>query len=389
MTTSAVATAWAALWAQDQGMVSRSVGHLTPTALHQLTEGLRKHAQLTDKECYQVIGHASLRQQVFGCLEKFKSGHRLASDEIMEEALQHHVLPHELQQELVDAYGGDPPSTWMEALKQLEKKCNNDKAELWRLILDHPMTAYVPVQCQSCGHVVPDDTNRQQTDEDLGLSEVSASGNELELRAGWFRGPRPSVQFKLDCPECGHISYWYRSGHPRVILNPNKWGRLCGEQEDLRLSLARYLDIRLRLVVPLDWDHIWSEYNSDTSEGDGRWQVEDDSARNFACRLDEGIGSWTRVLAIGPTPELCGDVTSAYLSCEEDGGMAEDFHEPNMPRYKQLVQTAREDKTGTTTQAKTVYGYVLGSMDEQDITDILQHAAEDVQTPSGKAWWHI
>jgi hypothetical protein len=271
--------------------------------------------------------------------------------------------PYNLQHELVTKYGGDDAcETWYQALQQLVTISNNDKAELWRLLLDHPMTAYVPVQCQHCGHVIPDDTTCQQTDEQVGLAQLEPTGEELELRAGWFRGPRGPVRFQITCTECGSISHWYRSGHPRIMLQPNKWGRLCGEQEDLRLCLAIYLDIPLRLVVPLDWDHIWSEYHGGDTNNNGPgdcWQVQDDSARNFACRLEEGIGSWTRVLAFHPSSELCQDVTDTYLSCQGDGGRAEDKHAPNMPRYRGLVKAARDDATGALTQAKTLHGYVL------------------------------
>ena len=80
-----------------------------------------------------------------------------------------------------------------------------------------------------------------------------------------------------------------------------------GEQEDLRLTLADYLDISVRLGVPLDWDHVWTEYQS--SEKSNCWRVEDGSPRNFMCRLDEGIGSWTCVWSIHPNPKLCQDIT--------------------------------------------------------------------------------
>ncbi|CAB9527768.1 expressed unknown protein [Seminavis robusta] len=409
----AVAAAWAALYGRDAGIVNRCLGHLTPSAVDDLTVALTKEINANSisndetQSIYRTIGEASLRRLTYRCMDKFQSNHRLATQEIMQEALQSHVLPEHLKQELVTKYGQykdeAPPQSWYEALEQLQQKAKGDKAQLWRLILDHPMTAYVPVQCQECGHVIPDDTTCQTTDQQVGLVELEPTGEELELRAGWYRGPRKAVRFQITCTQCGHVSYWYRSGHPRVILNPHKWGRLCGEQEDLRSALAYYLDIPLRLVVPLDWDHIWSEYgnhpvDSSSTTGTGTdpniitWQVEDDSARNFACRLDEGIGSWTRVLAIHPNPTLCQDVTNAYLSCQKDGGRAEDQHDNNMPRYRQTIQSAREDPTGAMTQSRTLHGFVLekGQLltDDNQVTSILQHAAND-HAHGNKDWWQF
>lgn len=262
-----------------------------------------------------------------------------------------------------------------------------DHGKLWRLIIDHPITAYVPVQCQKCGHVVPD----QQTDAEVGLEEIPPTGDELAIRAGWFRGPRGAVVFQLTCPICLYVSRWYRSGHPKIILNPNRWGRLCGEQEDLRLTLAEYLDIPCRLAVPLDWDHIWSEYQSTTAlpSPSSAWKVHDGSARNFCCRLDEGIGSWTRVWAIHSNPEWCQDVTREYLKCQQNEGRVDDhITNDNMKRYEQIVQTAQKDSSGEFTQAKTVQGYLLerANMSDEDITVELRQAASDYGT---KEWYQL
>lgn len=79
------------------------------------------------------------------------------------------------------------------------------------------------------------------------------------VRAGWFRGPRGAVVFSYSCPDCQAVSRWYRAVHPEITLNPRKWGRLCGETEDLKMWLARYLGVRLRVCCPLDWDHVWTE----------------------------------------------------------------------------------------------------------------------------------
>lgn len=40
------------------------------------------------------------------------------------------------------------------------------------------------------------------------------------------------LPFTEGCPECQYTSRWFRSSHPEITLNPQRWGRLCGEQED-------------------------------------------------------------------------------------------------------------------------------------------------------------
>jgi hypothetical protein len=248
------------------------------------------------------------------------------------------------------------------------------------------MTAYVPVQCQSCGLVVPDQYPSQQTDAEVGLREIVPTGDELELRAGWFRGPRKAVIFQFTCPLCQTVSNWYRSGHPKILLNPNRWGRLCGDQEELRLTMAGYLNVNVRLAMPLDWDHVWSEYNESPTAASA-WQVRDGSDRNFCCRLDEGIGSCTRIWAIHPNPNWCKDVTQDYLACQQKGGRTDNnIDDEAMERYEKIIKNAREDRMGGLTQAKTVNGYVLNRANLSDdiITAELQIAARDY---GKKEWW--
>ena len=179
-----------------------------------------------------------------------------------------------------ERYGTAPPATWLEAVTQLEAQ-TTDKQQLWSLLDGHPMLEYVPVQCQSCGHVVADESTPAASDADVGLKEVAPTADEAPfVRGGWFRGPRDAVVFELTCRNCAAVSRWYRATAASVILNPNRWGRLCGEQEDLRAWLAEAVGMPLRTIVPLDWDHVWSESRDETS-----WQPpSDDSARNFAAR---------------------------------------------------------------------------------------------------------
>ena len=345
------------------------------------------------KDCNDILARACIRRIAYRYLDKYAK--LFSSPDVVEDALNYYKLPNELQQHIGEKYGHkSPPSTWYEALEQLKALSTTngslDKGMLWRLILEHPMTAYIPVQCQKCGHVVPDQYPLQQSDEEVGIKELDPTGDELALNAGWYRGPRKAVVFQLTCPDCQHVSKWYRSGHPKVLLNPNKWGRLCGDQEDLRLTLAAYLNIPVRLVSPLDWDHVWSEYKP-SLEFTTAWEVQDGSARNFCRRLDEGIGSWTRVWAVHTNPEWCQDVTSEYLRYKKDGGRADDRDDESnaeMKRYKKAVRDAQYDKTGFTTQAQTCNGYImtLANFADDKITEELKRAAKDYGT---RKWWQV
>ena len=351
-------------------------------------------SMMNEDDCHRVVAKAVIRRIVHTTLKKYAT---IVPKDQVEKALKHHFLPEDLQVELLERYGGvgddeGRPYTWYKALQQLKQKgsINEDPSSaLWRLILDHPMTAYVPVQCQSCGYVIPDDTGPNKlSDAKVGLSEEEPTGEELELRAGWFRGPRKAKTFIIDCPECNAVSRWYRSGHPQVILNPNRWGRLCGEQEDLRLNLANYLDTPVRICLPLDWDHIWSEFSVNDNSNSTHWEVHDGSARNFAVRLDEGIGTWTGILAIHPDPELCGDVTNEYLTCQQQGGRIENCHAKSMARYRETVAKAQRDPTGDITQAKTLNGFALrrGLKNSGDVATEMRRAAKEY---GRREWWQI
>ena len=414
------ATALSALYAKDGRFVERSLGHLTPSALGELDKRLLLEFSPSDagaacaiaedrgggrSPLHLALARACVRRRAHECIGKYAVASRHSRGEV-EEALKFHELPPGVRLGLassargggvVDDGGGPPPANWHEELERLRRSPSGrgGGGGLWRLVCDHPMTSYVPVQCRSCGLVVPDEYPPVRTDAEVGLEEVPPAGDELELRSGWFRGPRGAVAFRLTCPDCGHVTDWYRSGHPRIILDPNGRGRLCGEQEDLRLMLAGYLNVPVRLVVPLDWDHVWTEYDeglsSPSPSSSYSWQVHDGDARNFCRRLNEGIGSWTGVWAIHPDPDLCEDVTSDYLTCCRDGGRADDNDDDDddgMGRYKDAVRMAREDPSGGSTQSKTVYGYALSraGLSYEDITSELKLAARDYGT---KGWWQL
>lgn len=402
--------ALASLYKQDPISVEKCFQHLTRDSLDKLKADISgfvdPYSESSAPPCsqetttYRVLARAALRRASHKQLDKFAS---IASSEEVKAALQYHTLPLSMQTELWNKYGGSSaPTTWWEALERLREIAGNDTSRLWRMVLDHPMTAYVPMQCQSCGHVIPDVAS-DESDNDLGLSEVETNtddGNVLEIRGGWFRGrPRGPVILQLACPKCQSVTKWYRSGHPKIILNPNRWGRLCGEQEDLRLALAKYLGVQVRTCVPLDWDHIWSEFTSDEQGFDPSWKwwVQDDSARNFAVRLNEGIGAWTGILGIHPNPDLCKDLTFEYLTVRdsiETGedvttiGRADPCHAKEMHRYRDAVISAREDSSGSMTQAKTVLGYLLqrAGMTSDVITEELKRAALEYGSSN---WYNV
>lgn len=390
--TSAATVALAALHARDPRSLEKAFDHLTPSSLERIDAWIKGEAtDFDESDCFRVVAKGVIRRKVFKCLRKYSD---VSSPETVETALKFHTLPSSLQQELAHKYGGEAPMTWFEAMNHL-KSIATDNSRLWQLLLDHPMTSYVPMQCANCGHVVPDDSARSEfSDADVGISEEEPDGSELKIRGGWYRGvPRPPNIIRLDCPKCHSATRWYRSGHPQVILTPEKWGRLCGEQEELRLSLANYLEIPIRSILPLDWDHIWSEIGvSKENDGTVHWDALDPNESNFCCRLDEGIGSWSGVWAVHPDPAFCQDVTCEYLSCRDNStmrGRADTDHESSLRKYKETVDKSRSDRNGDLTQASTIYGYALqraGLESNELVTKELQEAARDF---GSRGWWEV
>jgi len=370
----------ASLYAQDGATIERAFAHLTPSALTSLETSLGGASTST----YRMIGCALLRRKVHSLLDKARGFGNMA------EGLSHE-LPQQLQERCVALYGGPAPVTWQDSLDRLEVLSGGSRERLWASVVAHPMTEYVPNQCHHCGHRVPDETTPGHSDAEVGLREVVPTEAERPLvRCGYYRGPRQAVVFELDCPACGHRSRWFRSSAAQVTLNPHRWGRLCGEQEDLRHALARHLRVPLRAVLPLDWDHVWSETRR---EADGAWVPcegpGDAPAANFAGRLDEGLGAWTRVLAVSADAAATEDVTEAYLASRGAGeGRADPALAKHMPRYRALVQAARTDASGGTTQAKTLNGHVLhrAGLMSYEIDAVLKHAVEEHGT---KAWWEL
>ncbi|CAE6950747.1 sec61a [Symbiodinium sp. KB8] len=260
--------------------------------------------------------------------------------------------------------------SWLDAVRLLRRRSeelDESPAALWQRVERHPIAEYVHVQCQSCGHLIPDSF---PAEEDPNLSEEEPQPEERPfVRAGWFRGPRGAVVFVFRCPDCGAVSRWFRATHPEVTLNPNRWGRLCGEQEDLKAWLAQYLGVRLRVCLPLDWDHVWTE----VFDGDS-WRPLDPNCVDFARRLNEGIGSWTHVLAIG-TPGS-GDMVAATEEVTEKYLRMAKASEDEVTAWRRQIHSAREDPTGQDTQSRTSHGHTLlcAGLEDHEITAELRAA---------------
>lgn len=430
--TAAGSAALAMMHASDPSYLNPRLVNLTLDHLHELEASLCDRYQCPRDDVHSVLATAVLRRIVHGVLGKVKNkmppptGRRdndatpIEDDSAerrqrLELALKLWGLPSDLRAKLDKSYsegsgavndGPDTgntldrnsPFTWFDELERLKLFHSGSKSSLWRAVVNHPMTEYTLPKCQQCGQSFPGDS-RDKSDDEVGLREVPPTDEERRtIRSGWYRGPRGPVVFLFACPKCSHETRWFRTSEPSHILNPNGWGRLCGEQEDLRSDLADYLGVPLRVAVPLDWDHTWGEF---WDEDTGCWMVVEGDARNFAVRLDEGIGSWTRVLVISCSEEkFCEDVSDAYLRCRDAGhttesgnerieeGRADACHASNMPRYVDLVEKARCDSSGQSTQNRTVNGYLLSlaGMSNQEITEILRVAHRDY---SVKTWWDI
>ena len=354
----------AALSSMPPTQLESAFQHLTAARLESLTSNMG----VADADAFATLAVIMLRWRVYKVLDK-----RGAFGDVGA-ALQQHG--------------------WQAAVDSMRAQAGESKETIWNLVMEHEMTSYVPVQCQQCGQQVPDETQPGCTDEEVGISEDAPTDEERSLiRSGWYRGPRGPVVFVLKCPACGSSSRWFRSSAASVTLNPRRWGRLCGEQEDARSALAMHLGVPLRVALPLDWDHVWSEYLRDDGVS---WAIREGSgdapAANFAGRLDEGIGAWSSVLVIGSAAEplhTC-DATADYLACVPQGGRADASIASKMPRYRETVKAARADATGSATQAKSVNGhlvYVKAGMTPPQVTAVLRRAVED--HAGNKAWWTV
>ena len=201
----ASAAALSARYARDAASLDTAFQHLTAARL----AALEAELDVPASEVAPLLATAALRRIAHRVLDK-----RVSFGDVGAALAQH---------------------GWSGAVEEMKASAAGSKEALWAQVMAHEMTAYVPVQCQSCGHRVPDETTPGNTDAEVGLSEAAPTAEEAPLvRGGWYRGPRGPVVFVLDCPACGARSRWFRSAAASVTLNRRHWGRLCGEQEDPR-----------------------------------------------------------------------------------------------------------------------------------------------------------
>lgn len=345
-----------------------------------------------------VIGAALLRRVVHHVLAKRVAAGCGGGRDSFEQILSLHEMPKAMRLRAAEQFfDGDLPLTteasftWLSLLRRLETLAGGSRDRLWALVEAAPWLEYVPVQCAACGQQVADETNPEASDEVVGVVEVPPTDAERPfVRGGWYRGvPRAPVVFEINCRSCGGVSRWFRSSAPQVVLNARRWGRLCGEQEDLRAWFADGIAQPMRTIVPLDWDHVWSEH----ADAAGGWvPPRDGPARNFAARLDEGIGSWTEVLAVGAEPEWCGCVTDDYLrthdAATDPGGRADAELAPRMARYRETVRAARVEPSGSLCQARTLNGFVLQSagFSPMHVSCVMRRAAQQF---GSREWWDV
>ena len=356
----AAAAALAASYSRDAIAIEAAFQHLTAERVN----ALQVELGLSAPAATPLFATVLLRRLVHRILDK-----RSTYGDVRVALEQHRLLP---------------------ALEELKSRSGGSREQMWHALMEHQMTSYVPVQCERCGHQVPDDTSPGCSDAEVGLREDTPTEEELPLvRAGWYRGPRGRVVFELSCPRCEHVSRWFRSSAACVTLRPHRWGRLCGEQEDARTALAAHLGVPLRVALPLDWDHVWSEYQRDDG---ATWAVHegrgDAPAANFAQRLDEGIGTWTGVLVISPDAAHTHDATGDYLDCAPNG-RAHPSLAAEMARFRDAVDVARRDATGATTQARSVNGhlvYVAAGFSTDQVTAVLRGAIAD---HGRRGWWEV
>ena len=91
---------------------------------------------------------------------------------------------------------------------------------------------------------------------------------------------------------------------------------------------------------------------------------------------------------MSPDPDLCNDTTNSYLSCQHEGGRADNRFVPDMTRYRQRITETRGDDSGSLTQAGTVSGYAIqrAGLTSSEITSVMRRAAKEHGT---RAWYQV
>jgi len=306
-------------------------------------------------EGYRAAATLALRHKVWQCRNKEKVYHSYTREK-SEAALRRWELPPAVAEKC--GLPREAGYTWLDAVEHkrnvaLQEAESAGRAppspgELysWKNMGCLPMFSYLQSRCQHCGS-------------QSGNTTVEAPQTEDE------KNPRFNLEgrvYVLHCSKCGQKSRWWRSQAPEVMLNPNNWGRRCGECADMATWFAGYLGVGLRYVISVDNDHIWTEW----------WN---DATGQFKQGGVHGNG-WTDIVAIGsslpgtgPGCEMASEqVTERYLNTW-----------PADHPVRERVLDRRTDATGQKTQLKTVIGYACmrGELDAAGVTAVLRAAQRD------------
>jgi len=304
---------------------------------------------------YRAAATLALRNKVWQCRNKERVYHRYTREQ-SEAALRRWELP-----PTVAAQCGLPQEagyTWLDAIEHRRAAAAREAeasgkpppgpSELagWHCMGKLPCFKYLDSRCQHCGST-------------SGKTTVAPPETEDE------RNPRFNLEgrvYVLHCDKCGKKSRWWRSQAPEIMLNPNNWGRRCGECADLWAWFAGYLGVGQRYVISVDNDHIWTE----------TW----DECTGTFKRGGVHSNGWTDIIAIGsslpsngPSHEIASEqVTERYLN-----------QWPGDNSVRERVLTRRMDPTGQKTQLKSVIGYACmqGKLDAAGVTAVLRAAQRD------------
>jgi len=307
---------------------------------------------------YRVAATLALRHKVWQCRNKERF-YKSYTKEQSEAAMRRWKIPASWAAKF--GLPAEEGFTWLDAVEHIKTTAAKDAeaegrpapgpGELWKKLsgLMGWMFGYKQSRCLECGC-------------QKGKTTVDAPRTDDEKNRRFNLEGRVYV---LDCADCGKKTRWWRSQAPEICLNPNNWGRRCGEQSDMKIWFAGYIGVGHRYVISVDNDHIWTE----------SWN---DDAGHFVQGHVHGNG-WTDIVAIGsslpgsgPGAEMASEhLTERYLTNLWPG----DKNAPQRAR----VDVRRADETGSKTQLHTLVGYACarGGLDAAGVTAALRTAQRD------------
>eukprot|EP00670_Eutreptiella_braarudii_P027513 CAMPEP_0174375290 /NCGR_PEP_ID=MMETSP0811_2-20130205/114028_1 /TAXON_ID=73025 ORGANISM="Eutreptiella gymnastica-like, Strain CCMP1594" /NCGR_SAMPLE_ID=MMETSP0811_2 /ASSEMBLY_ACC=CAM_ASM_000667 /LENGTH=681 /DNA_ID=CAMNT_0015525363 /DNA_START=17 /DNA_END=2062 /DNA_ORIENTATION=+ len=309
---------------------------------------------------YRVAATLALRHKVWQCRNKERFYHGY-TQERSEAAMRRWVI----SPGVAEKFGlpAEEGHTWLDVVQHVKAVAAREAeaegrpapgpAELWNkmssLNLMNWMFGYKQSRCLECGS-------------QKGRTTVDAPRTDDEKNRQFNLEGRVYV---LHCADCGKQTRWWRSQAPEICLNPNNWGRRCGEQSDMKVWFAGYMGVGNRYVISVDNDHIWTE----------SWN---DAEGRFVQGHVHGNG-WTEIIAIGSS--LPGTGPGAVMASEH---LTERYLENLWPGdrngpQRSKVDARRRDATGKSTQLHTLIGYACarGGLDAAGVTAVLRAAHED------------